>query len=99
MADKEFDNTNRGALFRNNRKTTDKHPDYTGQINVNGVDFWISAWSKQSAKGPLLSLSVTPKDANGVKDEFLSPTPVKDGESESAKKIGGFDDMDDNIPF
>ena len=24
----EYDNTNRGALFRNNNKQTDKHPDW-----------------------------------------------------------------------
>jgi len=28
----EYDNTNRGVLFKNERKTHDKQPDYTGTI-------------------------------------------------------------------
>lgn len=60
---KEFDNTNSGALFRNDRKETDKHPDYRGEINVGGTDYWISAWLKTSGKGTkFMSLAVTPKD-------------------------------------
>jgi uncharacterized protein (DUF736 family) len=59
----QYDNTNSGALFRNERKQTDKHPDYTGNINVNGVDFWLSAWIKKSKAGqPFMSLSVKPKE-------------------------------------
>jgi hypothetical protein len=33
----DFDNTNRGALFRNDAKTEETHPDYRGSINVGGV--------------------------------------------------------------
>jgi len=58
----EYDNTNSGVLFPNDRKETDKHPDYKGTINVGGKDFWLSGWKKQSKKGPLLSLSVQEKD-------------------------------------
>ena len=58
----EFDNTNSGALFKGDKKT-EKHPDYTGSIDVGGVDHWISAWIKTSKAGkPFMSLSVTPKD-------------------------------------
>jgi len=60
---KEFDNTNRGSLFKNDKKETDGHPDYKGQLNVNGQDFWISAWLKTSKQGTkFMSLSVQPKD-------------------------------------
>lgn len=55
----DYDNTNRGALFRNQNKKTDKHPDYTGTLNVEGVDRWISAWLKTSQKGEkYLSISL-----------------------------------------
>lgn len=62
----EYDNTNRGALFTNNRKESDRHPDWTGTINVEGTDFWISGWVKVSKAGAkYLSLSVTEKDSAG----------------------------------
>lgn len=67
---KEFDNTNSGALFRNDRKETDKHPDYRGEINVDGVDYWISSWLKTSSKGTkFMSLAVTPKDDKPAKPQ------------------------------
>ena len=34
MTDKKFDETNRGAIWKNEKKETDKHPDFTGSINV-----------------------------------------------------------------
>lgn len=59
----EYDNTNRGALFKNDKKETDNHPDYKGSLNVVGIDYWISAWIKQGRSGKYMSLSVKPKDA------------------------------------
>ena len=59
----EYDNTNSGALFVNPKKSTDKHPDRTGSLNVDGVDYWISGWLKKDKNGnPFLSLSVNPKE-------------------------------------
>lgn len=58
-----FDNTNSGALFANPKKTSDKHPDRTGSINVDGVDYWISGWLKKDKNDkPYLSLSVKSKE-------------------------------------
>lgn len=64
MANGNYDNTNSGALFTNDRKEKSTHPDYRGSINVDGVDYWISAWIKNGSKGKFLSLSVTEKDTN-----------------------------------
>ena len=38
----EFDNTNRGSIFKNDKKTEEKHPDMSGSINIEGVEYWIS---------------------------------------------------------
>lgn len=58
----EYDNSNRGSIFKNDKKEEEKHPDMTGSLNVNGTDYWISAWKKTSKAGTsFLSLSVRPK--------------------------------------
>jgi hypothetical protein len=54
---------NSGILFRNERKETEKHPDYTGELNIGGTDYFINGWIKQGAKAKFMSLSVKPKDA------------------------------------
>jgi hypothetical protein len=58
-----FDDTNRGALFREEKqKETDR--DYSGSINIGGTEYWLSGWVKTSKKGAkYLSLAVKPKDA------------------------------------
>lgn len=64
----DYDNTNRGILFENDRKRSDKHPDFRGSINVDGRDYWLSGWEKETKKGPALSLSVEPKQDNRRED-------------------------------
>lgn len=90
----EYDNTNRGVLFKNDRKESDKHPDYKGNVNVNGVEFWLSAWIKESTKGKFMSLSVQPKDAQQTAPTPRRPDPVSSGPGHLRKN-----DMDDDIPF
>lgn len=81
----QYDETNRGVLFRNDRKESDRHPDYTGNVNVGGRDYWLSAWIKKSKTGqPYMSLSVKPKDGK---------TP----EQKSAETAA--EDFDDALPF
>ena len=48
MSEQQYDNTNRGAIFKNDRKEKPTHPDLGGTINVEGKDFYINAWKKES---------------------------------------------------
>jgi hypothetical protein len=47
----QYDNTNSGMLARNKNRSTDKHPEYTGSLNVEGVGFWVSAWVNTGRAG------------------------------------------------
>lgn len=66
------DNTNSGMLARNDRKERDNQPDFTGVINVDGVDYWLSAWTKVGGEGSKMagrkyfSLAVTRKDGQAA---------------------------------
>jgi uncharacterized protein (DUF736 family) len=39
-----YDNNLRGALFKNLDKTEDSHPDYRGNIEIDGREYWLDAW-------------------------------------------------------
>lgn len=59
----QYDNTNRGAAFLNNRKEKDTQPDFRGNLNVAGKDYWLSIWNANSPKtGDYFSVSVQPKE-------------------------------------
>ena len=57
---------NRGTLFKNDKKTTEMHPDFKGDFNIDGVNYWISAWKKDGKYGTFLSISVEKKKAPDV---------------------------------
>ena len=60
---KEYDNTNGGALFPNDKKEKETHPDFRGTLNVEGKDFWIKGWKKEAKSGmKFLSLSIQSKE-------------------------------------
>ena len=60
---KPFDNELRGVLFKNEQKTDDNHPSMKGSVTVEGVEYYMSAWTKESETcGKYLSLSLTRKE-------------------------------------
>jgi hypothetical protein len=67
MAFEQRDNS--GALFPNDRKEQDNHPDRTGTAMIGGVEYWVSGWIKDGAKGKFLSMSFKPKDAKPKQDK------------------------------
>lgn len=58
-----YDNTNSGILSKNDKQREGKKdPEYTGQINIEGVDYWLSGWVREGKRGKFFSLKVRPKD-------------------------------------
>jgi hypothetical protein len=72
----EYDNTNRGVLFKNSTKKSDKHPDYSGSINVGGVDHFLDAWIKEGQKGKFMSLSIKQKGQPAQRPAAKSTKPA-----------------------
>jgi uncharacterized protein (DUF736 family) len=64
MSDQKYETKNNsGALFKNDRKEKDTHPDYKGNAVIDGVDMWVSAWLKTAQSGTkYMSLSFQPKN-------------------------------------
>ena len=69
---------NSGILFKNERKEKDSHPDYRGEIRIDGSDFWLSAWIKQGDQGKFMSLAIKPKEAKGKKPSTAGSIPTDD---------------------
>ena len=42
---------NTGAIFKNDKKTAETHPDYKGKVNVNGKEMEVALWLKTSQAG------------------------------------------------
>lgn len=86
MAYEQKDNS--GALFRNDRKESENHPDYKGDAKISGTAYWVSGWinEKKGDGSKYLKLSYKPKD---------QPTAA-----EARKPAAAADDeFGDEIPF
>lgn len=87
----EYDNTNRGQIWGNKKKESDKHPDFTGTLNVEGVEYWVSGWKRKEGahdKAPAMSFSIKLKE-DGAKQS--KPTQAKQPQASNS--------FDDDIPF
>ena len=76
-----------GALFKNEHRTTDKHPNATGFIVAHrdikaGERLNLAAWTKSSAKGKFQSIKMS--DPREKREPASTDTPV---------------DLDDLVPF
>jgi len=88
----DYDNTNRGGIWKNDKKLTDNHPDFTGSLDVEGVEYWVSAWKRKSdanGKAPALKFSIQKKE------EAQSKPPI----DSQAKAMAADPEFDDDIPF
>jgi hypothetical protein len=74
-----------GSLFKNQKKEKDTHPNAQGSCLINGVEYWISSWTKE--------------DKNGNKWQSLAFKPKEEKPAEKRKGGGSFSEMDSDIPF
>jgi len=57
----QYDNEKSGVLFKNDKEGNEKRPDYKGSIQIEGVEYWLSAWIKDGKKGKFMSLKAEAK--------------------------------------
>ena len=84
-----YDNSNSGALFKNDRKRPDRQdPDYTGTAELAGVAYFVDAWVNEVKTQP------------GRKFLKLKFKPVAAPTAAAQKAAPAQDFVDDNdIPF
>lgn len=87
----ENNKNNSGALFRNDKRETEKHPEYTGNITIEGKEFYLSAWVNESARTgqKYFALKATPKAAT-------APTTTAPAQPSQTTTIA---DPVDDLPF
>lgn len=73
-----------GALFKNNDRQKDTHPEYRGDILINGEEYWLSAWVKEGKNGKFFSLAAKKKEGRS---------------GDTVKRNPGKQEEDDSLPF
>jgi hypothetical protein len=87
---------NSGTLHKNSKREKDTHPNLRGECLIDGVAYWVDAWTKDARSGKWLSLSFKRKDQPTGADRTARDTRTH---AERKRGAAGFDDMDDDIPF
>lgn len=82
MAD--YDNTNRGSIFKNDKKEKETQPDFTGKLNVDGVDYFIDGWRYAEKPG---------------KKAFISLKVKKMEKQTGGQRTEKKEKLDDEVPF
>ena len=97
-----------GALFKNRKKQTEKKPDYTGNIEMDGdVVRDLMAQLNEGVKHPKADLSAwIKKSRSGMNFLSLNSSIYYErngghnkSSNNSNNQTSGLDDMDDEIPF
>lgn len=99
MAQQQRDNS--GAVFKNDRKEKDTHPDRTGQAMIGGVEYWVSGWIKQDRNGKqFMSLAFKPKQEARPVSRGSAAGQYEAERRQDARQARQIDDMDgDEVPF
>jgi hypothetical protein len=72
----QFDNTNSGAIFKNDKKT-EMQPDYKGKINVDGKDKEIALWIKTSKDGSKTFFSAKISEPYQAAEKVQENAPIQ----------------------
>jgi hypothetical protein len=98
-----YDNTNSGILRANKNRQKDTHPTHQGSINVDGKEYWVSAWVNTGKEGSKLSgekyfsMKLKPKDE--PQKQGSAPSPHAGTVEGNLARHNATEDFDDDVPF
>ena len=78
---KKYDNTNEIAIWGNENKRKPTDPDFKGNANIEGKEFWVSAWKRDEGaneRAPVLKAKLTPKDAPKDQAQYTNTAQAPD---------------------
>jgi len=81
-----YDNSNRGSIWKNEDRKSETHPQFKGQAEVGGVEYWVSGWLRKpdaNPKAPAMSFSFTAKEQQAFKPPQQDQAPVNDFDANS----------------
>lgn len=84
---------NKGAVWRNEYKNQRTQPDFTGKLNVEGVEYRVAMWEYggDNPRAPEFNFQIeTMEEYNKRKEQNQQSRPAP---------TNNFDDFDDDIPF
>lgn len=93
-----YDNRNSGILTANESRRNDKDPTHQGSINIDGKEYWLSAWVNTGKEGGKLagkryfSIKAKPKLQS---DRASPPTGGRNDQRPSDDAVP----FDDKVPF
>lgn len=75
-----YDDNLTGILSKNDRKTEERHADYSGTCEVNGEQFYLDGWIRQrkDGSGSFLSLRLKPKGQAAATSSYADADSVPD---------------------
>lgn len=69
----EYDDELRGVLFPEREKKSDRHPDFTGTVTVEGKEYRVAAWKRATKSDGRPFLSFTLEEKQVPTAEELDP--------------------------
>jgi len=100
-----YDNTNKIAIFPNDKRGNAKAPDFRGTLNVDGREYKVSLWIRQTKdgsgreywQGPIEP--ATPRDAKAGDSRPSQPARVSTPPPAAQKPANGAQNVDEDVPF
>lgn len=75
----DYDNSNSGVLFKNDRKQGDNDPDYTGSwTDADNVEYFLSAWINDGRNGKYMKVKLGQQKQQQRSQPPSRPQPSRD---------------------